>query len=658
MPRFLDALTNCLRRPGGSVNQPRDLIRELCQANTAGLPKPVLRFLRRGGELAVKIVDGCLQVLEYESLDGQYDVGMLPRFMVDAVNSWKRETARQPVAPMVQPSLRAPYITYDPWKAQISVYFPEQRIEYETGVFWQIRRGKDTERISCQQRHNGDTLELSAVQHILKPTDSTYITVSLRAGSKRLFREWSLEFQGGKGVYLFEPSTQKLITITLLSPQRWWVVYTADTRLRIEPERLLPIREGFSEPEGWPGWRACEIDLESCTALIIENQQDVHRLDVRPNNETIEPRLVGGVHLSGCVIDTPVYIGKPPSIEFPMVTTNKGSDWLIHIKSRPGAQPGCQVGERRLQTIKDAYKVKDEWCILNLAHDNLLGTCPCGMYEIECRTESGNPSSFLLRLAPDVILQKPESILVPDTIGRAPTALYEYSIPENQYLSPIKPDNRVAVHELRTCNGIRSYRLEAAPDVLEVPVGIFSHSGSGTPIVEWVLAIPRLRWQVRSETDGTESWHAERYALSLDELGTLTNPVLVVDLPLLNPNNPVTLVLLDQTNGEMLELSPQGCEGAETFRVFSFSNICAFIREHHDLALRAALRVTLIQHGSSSQIGLFDLSLHPILDSLSIERNSPQDSVVLVQWQPNSMMPARQIRLWNRARPWDSSVTL
>lgn len=295
----------------------------------AHLDKPVGRFVRYGGAVAVDLVTRSVDLVHETAARGRVpapEEAGLPAYFVEEYSRWRRRPDGAPPAPRGVPVTR-PRVEIDPW----STGGPHLVIPplHSTDGFWRVAG----ERGPARSVRVNDLHEQIVP---LTPSRAWEVTLEAASGPERLF---TFEAYGDLPALFFEPSRAVLVRdplnlqldhVMCLWPDGATVEVLEDAGEAGAAPRVI---ETFPSPTGdWHGYKFALLDLESVTRLRI-SLDGIVRV-VRVSAPALRPMLEGEVVPDVMTEDgLPVY-PRVPRIRIP--DDLSAARWSLRIRRGTG----------------------------------------------------------------------------------------------------------------------------------------------------------------------------------------------------------------------------------------------------------------------------------------------------------------------------------
>ncbi len=276
-----------------------------------GIDKPVERFMLYGGELAVDLIDRCVDLVrEYArtgAIPSPQDLG-LPPYIVEAFAELPEKKPRSTLRTAT--TLPRPRLTLDPWDPQgPTLELPPVPLSVKRGE-WFVQDG--------HQRRRYPTTHGEPRVVLLRPARSW--SCELFSGGAMVRRS---NFEGLDPVpaVFFNPADGQAVNIaTGLRLSETWILAPAGTEIAAAASGddgvvALSSPQELPQPAGdWSGFNLVHVGLNGVRTLLIKGGRDDTRHRVRVLSPEQRPQLMGPV-VPGVMTDDglPVY-GAPPVV--------------------------------------------------------------------------------------------------------------------------------------------------------------------------------------------------------------------------------------------------------------------------------------------------------------------------------------------------------
>jgi hypothetical protein len=466
--RFLrQLLLPALRNAEGSTAE--ELIGRWRATEPAGIPRPVLRFLRYGGATAVDFVARCVELtrIDRDELRRDPSISGLPPSVVEAfLDIPEREVVR------ISAQTR-PVIWLDPWDDRGPVVrLPPVGREASAGLTWVVEDQRVRE--FPASAHTERLVELSPAE---------YWTITERRGSES-GPPVRVEALGVTQIVCFDATGSFISDERGLRADDLWIISRADAQLiAIEGDaerELTPIENGAELAGAWTDYRLRRYSLEGVELLGVRRAGLItDRIPVARAGD--HPALVGEP-----VRDVRSTDALPVYAEMPRLSLPAGR-WRVVLEG-----PGRPVP-------KD-IEVKGGSQTVDLAE--LWGVLPFGRFSVVARGALGRdlrPAAFAV--VPGLQVGTPDDVVAPSVGALDVRLAAEAPITLHPDVLRLGPDQRA--------------------DEAWAWIGRKEKVGL-------IVTVPRLCWDIRYRGRDEEfNPRTERFRLAPDELGTVAEALVI-----------------------------------------------------------------------------------------------------------------------------------
>jgi hypothetical protein len=368
--------------------------------------KPVQRFLCHGQEVAKDFLDRCIEMARraYEAYEGNEALSFnefdLPENVIRKFQEWwDSYQDKKQIRKEVLSYFRRPIVILDVGLEEIQVKIPPQKVDKskpkEASVEILMENNVSSRKLKVYKRSK--LFETSEIQISLdKPTENYEIRL---LWDNDVIRTWKLKGPTQEKPWLvFSSDSNKLIDDRTLSASEVWLVIPKD--YSFEPN--IHVMEECSQFYGdWRNYSCFLVDLSSTDDLCLVSPRQTERIPIPISTDRIpEPKLVGGVILNSIKPeDKPVYIGRPPDIQIPIVNPLNPEIEIQrwHLSIIP--QGETSIGNRRKSVnLTEFVEVKKGQASfhVSLSNERLLGEKPIGSFLIRLRGRLGKDRTFNL----------------------------------------------------------------------------------------------------------------------------------------------------------------------------------------------------------------------------------------------------------------------
>ena len=269
-----------------------------------GIDKPVERFLLYGGELAVDLIDRCIDLVREFARTGvipsAQELG-LPPYVVKAFAELPEKRPRS--ALRTSTAAPRPRLTLDPWDPRGPAFELPPVTSSFTGGDWYVQNGHQTRRYPTT----------SGEPRVVRLPPARSWSCDLLSGGA-VARHSNFEGLDPVPAVFFSAVDGQIANVaTGLRLSDAWIMYPADTEVSAVGNdgqiAGLDLLQELPQPAGeWSGFALVHVDLHSVRTLLVRGARDdtMHRIRVLSPEQ--RPQLIGPV-VPGVVTDDglPVY---------------------------------------------------------------------------------------------------------------------------------------------------------------------------------------------------------------------------------------------------------------------------------------------------------------------------------------------------------------
>ena len=634
--------------------------------------KPVLRFLRFGGEVAVDFVERCREMaVEYVDagvVSEAQEIG-LPERVVASYQQWIVEQSAEQVQREATDRwrLRKPQVLVDPWGEGVFLDLPPQQVPATaiySDIAWQVQAGDETHSIPVRIRRTGfDRKTETEAIPLSQPAEGYQVSLLVDNQAKRTWR-----YQGVSEecpLLVFDPEQGGLLSWTRSLPaKRLGLLYPETLSLRVGGEgQLLEALPRL--PWGWASLRGEIWDLARAGRVsLVGDDGEVLSATLRPDESSLRPELVGGQLLSQEVrgARAPVYVGPPPSIRIPLTgRSDPGEElarWRLRVHNMWPAAPILDV-TATLAELRPALSPGEKGADLPLGLPSLLGDAPRGSFVVRLRGPLGRDAEFTLRLVPHLVICGHEILYVPDAQSGPQPATLLVETRSGDSLECQAAGGQCRIQACERHEDVWQYEIGASPDVAEVELTVVRSAPSGDAIrVPVSVPIRRLRWALIGDQTGLSrrEWTGRIIRRPIEALLQSQSPCLLVALPLAEEDGTsLQLRLVDVDNEELQVADPiSPPRGHRPWR-FELAGFLDTVRTSRSPVLRVELNAENLP-GLDMPLRLPVLSLTQTLIVSDVELRARRVNgrvVFELAWREPTPLRNRHVRFWPLWRPWD-----
>jgi hypothetical protein len=297
------------------------------------LDVPARRFLTRGGDYALDVVDRCLDLLDrLEDPDPDFDGILLP---VRIIEAGRQEAAdyglgrRGPRKPQQRGSSaqRRPRIALDPYGAGVQVILPAVGDAPDGVATWRVTADGDPVTVRSRAQWVGSAEAAPETAHSL-PRPVRAVQVSL-LGWDHISELQVIE--PADPVLFFAEDGRRLPSNLPLPPDHVWILHPADRELTVTGD--LRVIVATPAPFGWEGWQLQLASLGNTRSLALSGGRS-HLVQ-----GYARPRLLLATPVPGLATPygSPVY-SDPPRLWLPG-TAEAAISWHVDVRPAAGGPP-------------------------------------------------------------------------------------------------------------------------------------------------------------------------------------------------------------------------------------------------------------------------------------------------------------------------------
>ncbi|GEM_PF-4533748 len=612
--------------------------------------KPVRYFLLYGQEVAKNFLDRCIEMAQkaYEVYKGgetlSFDEFDLPENVIRKFQEWwdGYQTKKQ-IQEKVLSYFRRPIVILNVGLGEIQVKIPPQKVdksEPKEASVEILMENNVSSRNRLKVYKRGKLFETFEIQIPLdRPAESYEIRLHWDGEA---IRRWKLNGPSqGKPWLVFSSDSNKLIEDKTLSASEVWLVIPKD--YSFEPGIPI-IEEGLRLYGDWRNYSCFLVDLSSTDNLYLTSPRQPERIPVPiSTDKTQEPKLVGGVLLNSISSeDKPIYIGRPPDIQIPIVNPLNPEieiqRWRLFIIPQGETSIGNSQKSINLTDFVEVKKGQTSFHV-SLLDELLLGENPIGSFLVRLRGRLGRDRTFQFCLIPSISVDFDKVIYLPDKEGNITDAEVTISTLPNAEVRVEKPSQLIS-------NDLLDEFVIKVPAIETSLNCVWNYSlPSGEMRIPLTIQIPRLRWLLRGLIGKSQDeWLIVPKEINLSDWEDSYELELLVQAPLLDSYK-VTLGLRDSDKIEPRYLR----KGVARFDLMSFSdelrNLEQPISEFY-LKIEGNDLETL-------EAPTFYVKTEWVVEKLEIiQEVENQRRTIYLEWKEKGRLRNRAIRIWNLSQPW------
>ena len=240
------------------------------QAKLPTVDRPVIRFLKYGGEFAVDVADRTFDLLDVVSNGGDGQLVPLPeRFRVEALKLHRQGGIAQPSSRrrgrVDGEAAAQPFLTLDPYGRGVLLRLPAVSEAPDGRAVWVVTVGSQLQRVETQALWPG-TSEPAPATEVSLPTPVRQATAALE-GYEQLVSIVPV-VDDAFPLLAFDESGRRMATGLPWREATAWLLFPGD-EADLQVEGTLQISHRGSLPPGWAGWSLVLGDLSEVTTLSI-----------------------------------------------------------------------------------------------------------------------------------------------------------------------------------------------------------------------------------------------------------------------------------------------------------------------------------------------------------------------------------------------------
>jgi hypothetical protein len=309
------------------------------------LDVPASRFLTRGGDYALDVVDRCLDLLDrLEDADPDLDGILLPTRIIEAGRkaAYEYGLGRRGSRELRQrgsSAQRRPRIALDPYGAGVQVVLPAVGDAPDGVATWRVTADGNPVIVRSRAEWVGSAEAAPETTHPL-PRPVRSVQVSL-LGWDHVSELQVIE--PADPILFFAEDGRRLPGILPLPPDHVWILHPSERELTVTGDVQVIVE--MPAPFGWEGWQLQLASLDKARSLAIPGGRS-HLVQ-----GYARPRLLLGAPVPGLATPygSPVY-SEPPRLWLPG-TAESAISW--HVEVRPAAG-GAPVMSRQFATSGEA----------------------------------------------------------------------------------------------------------------------------------------------------------------------------------------------------------------------------------------------------------------------------------------------------------------
>lgn len=572
-------------------------------AKLTAIHAPTRRFLLYGGDVAIDLVQRCVDLLRDRARTGEVPeaaaVG-LPQYVVDAFVHADRDHGRIRRRALDQSaSIPRPGLSIDPYDGLGPVVvLPPVRSDQLGGV-WRVEAGGRV--------HRQEPSAYASAEIRVPPVAVTEVEFLTSEGVRR---QWSFDHFGERPVVFFDPRTaQRMRQANVLAADHVWALAASATDLVTagSQEELRNV-EAFPPLTGdWSGFAVRHLDLERIAGISVDDGQGrsttVPVIGPRAAPVLDGQRLEGVTTLGGVDVYSAV-----PAVTVPTAAGVEPSTWKVSVSLPDGqkvlAEPPDAAGRVDLAAI--------------------LGPGAFGSYSVVVRGALGSDAKLRFTVVPQLSVLRRDTVALPT--DPVPSATLQAPAIAFGGLDPGEPFTDVLADETATS------------------VVVVARNPSGAE-VEVRVGIPRLLWSVTHDTKPQLDHAARVLRVDAEEFEDHLADQLLIDVG--RPGVWMQVELRsrdDELLGASDDVTTAGSSGRWSFDLGQFADT---IRTSAGARLRLDLRL------AGRTVHLADVVSGVHVRSVVARAHKEALTVSFVQ---HRTVDDRVVRIWSETQPWKAPL--
>lgn len=620
------------------------LIQDHLSANSQNVDKPVTRFLREGGKIAIDFVNRCLEMAqsyEFEDAIPQADVLGLPLRVIEGYQKWVEKRGKGSLKYGSKLKLQSPQLVLDPYGDGVFIELPLQELtpefQFATG-HWLIENAEKTTPYPFHLNRNC-LIDPERI-YLENPTKDSRVTFQI---DDRLNRTW--HFKGidtDTSLLAFDAETGNLINWRFNLPAKLlWLIYPALQPISIEGGQK---RETFSQlPGEWFNYKIEEWDLTSAKLIKIGEKY----ISLEPDLTKLRPQLKGAV-LEGYFPqpgEANVYLDLPDVI-IPLspqrTVASEAFRWNIRIINKEREQ----VAAHSVANLH--YQDEGNHIRFSLGLKELLGVDNFGSYTVFMRGPLGRDITFNISLVPQLKIIGIENTRIPDQYGKLEAV--ELLIKTATTLMLTSLDSKLRIEQLQP----GSFKVEVPSDrnkaelILQNPAKKQVTLSVPLPIIIWKLNSNKNIEAFTQDSPGLLSIPLETF------LGVAEPRLLVTISPPPTHEHILSGHLRLNYDSDSLPQTIESRSSRNRYLSFKLEETFDSLRSSREGNLLFELTLdNLPGNTNGSYLPVLNLTRTIKLQNLTLSSSVVDEGwSVETSWQCNSGLKNRQLRLWPLWKPW------
>jgi hypothetical protein len=372
----------------------------------AGMPRPLLRFVVHGGNVARDIIDRSIRLVRGLEAGESGDVG-LPGWLREAMTeaAEKGRIARSQAGRRRPPVQVRPGLRFDPVYTRVQVELPYLD---DREMSWVVA---DTEAVLHRQGWQPPRRRIDSATLVTLQRPFLTLTVSLTRGNQTL-GQWTFDGLAPERPYIFfDRSTRRATGAReFVNGTAWYLLTPVGTTLKVDGTDCEPL-ERLGSPTGrWSGLEVTAWEVPPTTERVSLHKGGEGlgelRLRVPPPAAELEvPELPR--YLAPASDDVLAFESNLPTIRLPRPTAGRDAnayldDWSIHV----AAVDGQEVRDVRASNLAHE-RLADGGCRVRL--EEAIPGFDVGMWDLRVEGPLGRSLAARIALLPNMTFSLDEA---------------------------------------------------------------------------------------------------------------------------------------------------------------------------------------------------------------------------------------------------------
>lgn len=628
-----------------------ELLHDLVDNAKFFIDKPVLRFLRSGGDYALDFLGRCLEMVNAyrhgELAENQNHLG-LPRRIIREYLDWAQNEVAATSEEQTQ-YFRSPSLKYYPYGLGVVVSLPGQKFSKSFRlVHWKIVSDRGfMKKVKCVIHFLGSKCEIKEQEVPLLPAGKYEITL---VTDDVEIRQWIFLTPQDKAYMAFNSDNGKYIRSEGLAGEGCWLIIKNGWQLQESQTRI--IEELPPLGVGWQDYRGILVSFGSAPHVALLGPQGEEHI-VPILNRLVKPRLVGGrVFAESDQSDCLIYSGELPAIRFPGPAEHF-TLWEWWGRWKIAVFLGECKEATKLLSLADftEHFVNEEGnYLLPLGVSDLLPR-KIGRIHLKIKGPMGYDANLQLIAFPEVDLRVSAENLWPVGVVGSPQVQYTWIMDKEYNLSPLPRCGRI-----REQREIARGKIALQGELLKNASAIQGQLHCGpTEAYYFSKNIRPIQWGWLGLGQGaTVQWETTLRKITLPEWEEYPDSTLVLRF-----TEEITgawraeLTLRDAAQREISKI-PFDLQKA-TFYKFTLTRWKDAVKHANSTALRLWLRVfderkLITEFCPAEVIKQWEVSNVQVLPG---DLKGNQFTECFVCWDENFAISNKELRVWSVWRPWE-----